>query len=198
MLTPSPLAPCSTLNCILATHPLLDHSDGDKAAPDRLFLPLPSSHPNFPSELHSTPPQQLLMSLYDTTSCEGHRRDVSHHTQHRARHTRSGARTRTENAGRSSGPFPFVRVRRREQRGDASDPHAAEPQPRLTPTTRPDPTTKPCASRCRPVTCHPCGARGRGQMGRRAANPTCAEPLPAARHGPSPGWTGTIHPEPPA
>lgn len=42
---------------------------------------------------------------------------------------------RTENAERNSGPFPFVQVRR-EQKGDASAPHAAEIQPPLTPTTR--------------------------------------------------------------
>ena len=72
---------------------------------------------------------------------------------------RSGAERRTENAERNSGPFPFVRVRW-EQKGDASDPHAAESQPRLTPTTRPDPTTKPRASWCPPVTWHPRGAWG--------------------------------------
>lgn len=49
---------------------------------------------------------------------------------------RGGAeQKRTENAERNSGPFPFVQVRR-EQKGDASAPHAAEIQPPLTPTTR--------------------------------------------------------------
>lgn len=105
-----------------------------------------------------------------------------------------GAETRTENAGRSSGPFPFVRARR-EQKEDASDPHAAEAQPRLTPTTRPDPTTKPCASRCPPPLGTPTVCGDRGQMGRQdlpglspcLPSPPCHTPGPRRRfyHPPS-------------
>lgn len=99
-------------------------------------------------------------------------------TMHAAR--RSGAERRTENAERNSGPFPFVRVRW-EQKGTASDPHAAESQPRLTPTTRPDPTTKPRASRCPPATWHPRGAWGPWPDGpaRRQTLPGLAPCLPS-------------------
>lgn len=108
---------------------------------------------------------------------------------------RRGAETRTENAGRSSGPFPFVRARR-EQKEDASDPHAAETQPRLTPTTRPDPTTKPCASRCPPPLGTPTVCGDHGQMGRQdlpglsPASPHHSATLPVQ------GGGFTIHPVP--
>lgn len=108
----------------------------------------------------------------------------------------SGAGTHTENAERNSGPFPFVRVRR-EQKGDASDPHAAEPQARLTPTTRPLQQPKR-ASRCRPGVWHPRRARGPRPDGpeRRHLHLGSA-PRPGLRHAASPRWSFTIGREPP-
>lgn len=198
--------------------PLVVYSHGDKANPDVLLLPLPSpSPPIFHPSFARLPPTFHAAAAVGAgwwQGCTGagrqgprgserqerHRRDApsTSNSMHTAR--RSGAEKRTENAERNSGPFPFVRVRW-EQKGDASDPHAAESQPRLTPTTWPDPTTKPRASRCPPATWHPCGVRGPrpdGPAGRQplpGLSPCLPSPSPL-RHALSPGQRFTIYPAP--
>lgn len=213
--TPSPTS---------SSPPGLAYTPGDKADPDRLFpaVPIPTPHPH----LRSTPPaagatvgtgqwQGWAAARLGSGKAVPGTEQGRHSPQRQQSHPRdargargspstptgghprgSGAGTRTENAERNSGPFPFVRVRR-EQKGDASDPHAAEPQARLTPTTRPLQQPKR-ASRCRPGVWHPRRARGPRPDGpeRRHLHLGSA-PRPGLRHAASPRWSFTIGREPP-